>query len=202
MTAAVQERIREAAAAKKSLRIAGRSNWLDAGRPVSATDTISLAQLTGVVDYIPGDLTITVRAGTSLAELAKVTAEQNQWLPLNPFGSNDGTIGATVSTASFGPFAHGFGTIRDLILGVEVVTGEAKVIRGGRARREKRCRVRHGAAYDRIMGNARSNYGGDASPLCAAIESADDRNGSTRGLEESRGASALAGRGADHSHCP
>jgi glycolate oxidase FAD binding subunit len=80
---------------------------------------------------VPGDLTITVRAGTTLGDLARVTGEQGQWLPLNPFGSDGGSIGATVATGSSGPFAQGFGTIRDLVLGVEVVTGDAKVIRGG-----------------------------------------------------------------------
>ena len=131
MTARIQERIRDAGAARTPLRIAGQSRWLRAGRPVAATETVSLAELSGVVDYVPNDLTITVRAGTTLADLSRVTREQGQWLPLNPFGSDDGSIGATVATGSSGTFAHGFGTIRDLVLGVEVVTGDAKVVRGG-----------------------------------------------------------------------
>ncbi len=131
MTARIQERVRQAGAEGTALRITGRGEWLRSGRPVGATETVSVTELTGVVDYVPSDLTITVRAGTSLAELARVTREQGQWLPVNPFGSDDGSIGATVATGSSGPFAHGFGTIRDLVLGVEVVTGDAKVIRGG-----------------------------------------------------------------------
>jgi glycolate oxidase FAD binding subunit len=83
------------------------------------------------VDYVPSDLTITVRGGTTLADLASATHDKGQWFPINPFGSDTGTIGATVATASFGPLSHGFGTIRDLVLGVEVVTGDAKAIRGG-----------------------------------------------------------------------
>ncbi len=113
------------------LRIAGKSSWLNAGRPVAATEKVSVADHSGVVDYVSSDLTITVRGGTTLREIARVTGEQGQWLPLNPFGSPDGTIGATVATASSGPLAQGFGTIRDLVLGVEVVTGDAKVVRGG-----------------------------------------------------------------------
>jgi glycolate oxidase FAD binding subunit len=131
VTAQIQERVREAAAAQSPLRIKGRSGWLTAGRPVAATDAVSVAELSGVVDYIPGDLTITVRAGTTLADLARLTGEQGQWLPLNPFGSDNGSIGATVATASSGPLSHGFGTIRDLVLGLEVVTGDAKIVRGG-----------------------------------------------------------------------
>jgi glycolate oxidase FAD binding subunit len=131
VTAKIQERVREAAAAQSPLRIKGRSGWLTAGRPVAATDAVSVAELSGVVDYIPGDLTITVRAGTTLADLARLTGEQGQWLPLNPFGSDNGSVGATVATASSGTLSHGFGTIRDLVLGLEVVTGDAKIIRGG-----------------------------------------------------------------------
>lgn len=131
MTAMIQEAVREAGAARAPLRIAGRSHWLSAGRPVTASDRISVADHSGVVDYVPGDLTITVRAGTTLADIARVTGEQGQWLPLDPFGSADGTIGATVATGSSGPLAHGFGTARDLVLGVEIVTGDAKVVRGG-----------------------------------------------------------------------
>ena len=131
MTSTIQEQVREAGSARNSLRIAGKSSWLNAGRPVAATETISVADHSGVVEYVSSDLTITVRGGTTLSEIARVTGEQGQWLPLNPFGSPDGTIGATVATASSGPLAQGFGTIRDLVLGVEVVTGEAKVVRGG-----------------------------------------------------------------------
>jgi glycolate oxidase FAD binding subunit len=131
MTSTIQELVREAGAAQKPLRIAGKSSWLNAGRPVAAAETISVADHCGVVDYVSSDLTITVRGGTTLSEIARVTGEQGQWLPLDPFGSAEGTIGATVATSSFGPLAHGFGTIRDLVLGVEIVTGEAKVVRGG-----------------------------------------------------------------------
>lgn len=104
---------------------------MDAGRPSNATRILSLANHTGVVDYVPGDLTITVRAGTTLDELERIAGAERQWLPLDPFGSGDGTIGATIATGSFGPLAHGFGRARDLVLGVEFVTGDGKVVRGG-----------------------------------------------------------------------
>src|SRR6266536_2835589 len=87
---------------KRHLRIAGAATWLDSGRPVHAENTLSIAALSGVVDYVPGDLTITVRGGTPLSEIQRITAEQGQWLSLNPFGNPGGTIGATVATASWG----------------------------------------------------------------------------------------------------
>jgi glycolate oxidase FAD binding subunit len=46
-------------------------------------------------------------------------------------GSDAGTLGATVATASAGPLATGYGTPRDIVLGLEAVTGRGAVIRGG-----------------------------------------------------------------------
>lgn len=123
--------IRESVKTRTPLRISGRSNWLDAGRPVRAEKALSLRDDTGVVSYVPGDLTLTVRAGTTLAEIERVTREHDQWLPLDPYGSGDGTIGATIATASAGPLATSFGLPRDLVLGMEFVTGSGDVVRAG-----------------------------------------------------------------------
>ncbi|HET7371762.1 MAG TPA: FAD-binding protein, partial [Gemmatimonadaceae bacterium] len=96
---AVRDTVREAAARGTGVRIVGRGTWLDAGRPVRASGSVSTRELAGIVDYVPGDLTLTARAGTSLAEIRAATAEHNQWLALEPFGADDGTVGATVATA-------------------------------------------------------------------------------------------------------
>jgi glycolate oxidase FAD binding subunit len=130
-TRAIVERVGAARAARTSLRLAGGGHWLGAGRPCRATATIDLAGDAGIVEYEPGDLTLTVRAGTSLGELARVTRAEGQWLPLDPFGPAEGTIGATIATASAGPLASAFGTPRDHVLGCEVVTGTGDVVRAG-----------------------------------------------------------------------
>ncbi len=130
-TESIVSAIRDAGQKKAPLRIAGRGTWLDAGRPVRADQTLSMRDDTGVVSYVPGDLTLTVRAGTTLSEIQTITGEHDQWLPLDPYGSDDGTIGATVATASAGPLSSSFGLPRDLLLGVEFVTGRGDVVRGG-----------------------------------------------------------------------
>jgi glycolate oxidase FAD binding subunit len=130
-TEAVVSAVREGAKDRAPLRISGRSTWLDAGRPVRAARALSLRDDADVVSYVPGDLTLTVRAGTTLSEIERLTAEHDQWLPLDPYGSNDGTIGATIATASAGPLATGFGLPRDLLLGLEFVNGRGDVVRGG-----------------------------------------------------------------------
>jgi glycolate oxidase FAD binding subunit len=130
-TEAVASAVREGVANRAPLRIAGRGTWLSAGRPVKAHRTLSLRDDSGVVSYVPGDLTLTVRAGTTLAEIERITADNDQWLPLDPFGSDDGTIGATIATASAGPLATSFGLPRDLLLGLEFVNGRGEIVRAG-----------------------------------------------------------------------
>ncbi len=130
-TANLHAVMRELVAAGEPLRISGADTWSNCGAPVTATHVLSLRELTGITEYVPGDLTITARAGTSLAELSQATAAAGQWLGLDPAGSRHGTIGATIATASSGPLSHAYGTPRDLVLGIEAVTGYGDVVRPG-----------------------------------------------------------------------
>ena len=129
--AGIRELLLDAAKRGAPVRVAGRGTWLDAGRPVRATEIVSTRELCGITEYVPGDLTLTARAGTTLGELRDVTRAHGQWLALDPAGSDEGTLGATVATASSGPLRSLFGAPRDLVLGVEFVTGAGVVARGG-----------------------------------------------------------------------
>jgi glycolate oxidase FAD binding subunit len=123
--------VKESHSSRTPTRIVGGGTWLDAGRPVRADKTLSVQEERGVVSYVPEDLTLTVRGGTSLSEIERITRERKQWLPLDPYGSADGTIGATIATASAGPLAATFGLPRDLLLGLEFVNGRGEIVRGG-----------------------------------------------------------------------
>lgn len=112
-------------------RISANQSWLAAGRPVEAHRELSVRGITGIVEYVPGDLTITVRAGTTHAEIDAATFSEGQWLGLDPSGADLGTIGATVATASVGPLVHGIGAVRDIVLGLEVVAGNGIITRSG-----------------------------------------------------------------------
>lgn len=130
-TGSVAASVRDARTKRTTLRLVGGGTWLDAGRPVEADRSLSLSELRGVTEYEPGDFTLTVRAGTPLAEIAEVTSREGQWLTLEPSGSTGGTIGATIATASWGPLATAYGTPRDHLLGCEVVTGVGEIVRAG-----------------------------------------------------------------------
>jgi FAD/FMN-containing dehydrogenase len=90
---ALRERVRDAADHRKPLRVVGRGTWLDAGRPVAASESVSTRELAGITEYVPGDLTLSARAGTTLEEIREATAEHEQWLALDPHGSDRGTLG-------------------------------------------------------------------------------------------------------------
>jgi glycolate oxidase FAD binding subunit len=132
-TAAVVDAVQRARADGRPLRLVGGGGWLDAGRPVRAERRLDLTELVAadVVHYEPGDLTLTVRATATLDAIDQVLRSEGQWLPLDPAGGVEGTIGATIATASAGPLSSAFGTPREQVLGVEVVTGRGEVIRAG-----------------------------------------------------------------------
>lgn len=134
-TEAASSRVLDARRSGRSLRIVAGGNWLGAsgggGNTVQSADTLSLAHDRGIVEYVPGDLTLTARAGTPIAELIAAVKANDQWLPLDPWGGDSGTLGATLSTATAGPHSHAMGLPRDVALGLEFVSGTGEVIRAG-----------------------------------------------------------------------
>jgi glycolate oxidase FAD binding subunit len=113
---------------------AGVGSWFTAGNSVHSADAIlSVSRLDRIVQYEPADLTLTASAGLSLGGLDVLVAQEGQWLPLDPPGLDEGTLGGTLATASAGGLAMAYGGPRDLVLGLRVVTGDGRVLRlGGR----------------------------------------------------------------------
>ena len=124
--------VRDAHDASRALRIVGNGSWLHAGGTVRADATrVETTALSGIIEYVPGDMTLTAYAGTMLAELAAATAPHRQWCPLAPDGGDDVTLGAVFATATRGPFARAMGGPRDIALGIEFVDGTGAIARAG-----------------------------------------------------------------------
>jgi glycolate oxidase FAD binding subunit len=86
----------------------------------------------GVVNYEPGELTITVRAGTALDELQSLLAAQGQMLPFEPPAYGKGaTIGGTIACGFSGPRRPFAGAARDFVLGCKVLTGKGDIVSFG-----------------------------------------------------------------------
>jgi glycolate oxidase FAD binding subunit len=116
-----------------TFRIVGAGTWPGVIDHLRASCTLDLSGLRGITEYVPGDLTLTALAGTPLREIAEATQPHGQWLPLDPWGSDAGTLGATLATASAGPMAASIGLPRDAALGTETVDATGtRVHAGGR----------------------------------------------------------------------
>jgi glycolate dehydrogenase FAD-binding subunit len=113
---------------------AGKGTWLFGGQPPSRVDVVmSLTRMDRILEYEPGDLTVTCEAGIGLDLLTRRTNPNGQWLPLDPPGLPRGTLGAVVSTASSGSLQAGFGTVRDHVLGATLITPDGTSLKlGGR----------------------------------------------------------------------
>lgn len=105
---------------------------------------LSTARMTAVTEYEPADLTLTAEAGLTLGALDAATRENGQWLPLDPPGADEGTLGGLLATGAAGPLQAEFGTPRDHVLGLTLVTGDGRILEvGGRV-------VKNVAGYDLV----------------------------------------------------
>ncbi len=110
----------------------GGGTQLDYGAPPRRADIIlSMARISGVIEHAPHDLTLTVRAGTPLADLQRVLGEARQWLALDPPLAPGATIGGIIATNATGPRRQRYGGVRDQIIGVRVALTDGTIARGG-----------------------------------------------------------------------
>jgi glycolate oxidase FAD binding subunit len=112
----------------------GARSSLGIGTPPARYDiALDMTRLTGVAHYDAGDLTISVNAGTKLAELAVILEKENQFLPLAiPFFER-ATVSGAIAAGLDSPLRHFYGTARDFLIGAEFVDGSgAQAKSGGR----------------------------------------------------------------------
>ncbi len=94
---------------------------------------LSTDRLTGIEIYEPADVTLTALAGTRLRVIDEALRAHSQWLPFDPPSALDRTLGGLVAAGEPGPLATGYGSLRNHVLGLTVVTGDGRVLRlGGR----------------------------------------------------------------------
>ena len=101
------------------------------GVPERVDVLLRTTRLRGIQHYDPGDLTISIHAGTPFAEALAQMAQHNQWLPYDAPNLRTATVGGCLATGSAGPLKHTAGGLRDFCIGVHFVTAEGKVAKGG-----------------------------------------------------------------------
>ena len=96
--------------------------------PVTPLD---MSALNRIVDHAHEDLTVTVESGVRFKTLNKTLGKKDQWLPLDPFAGEGGTIGGLIAADRRGPLSGGMGTIRDFLIGIRLVDGTGNVVSAG-----------------------------------------------------------------------
>lgn len=139
----VAEAVRFAAEHNLAVLPLGNGTKRHIGLPPSRYDAaLCVRPLQGVVEYSPDDLTVIVKAGTTLSELNHILAQCGQFLPLDPPFPDQATIGGIIATAMTGPCRCLYGGVREHLLGIRVVQPNGEVTRfGGKV-------VKNVAGYD------------------------------------------------------
>ncbi|HIP23353.1 MAG TPA: FAD-binding protein, partial [Rhodobacteraceae bacterium] len=123
------------ASAKSPLEIIGGGT-----RQIGHTkgEPLHTSGLSGIRLYEPEALTLVAQAGTPLAEIEALLAENGQRLPFEPYDlralqgtTGTPTIGGVVATNASGPRRIQAGACRDSLIGVRFVDGLGRIIKNG-----------------------------------------------------------------------
>ena len=148
-------RIKDALANKTPLAIHGGNTKAFYGGAIEGVP-LDVRAYTGIIEYEPKELVLTVRAGTTLAEIESAMESKSQMLPFEPPHYSAGsTIGGIVACGLSGPRRPYTGAVRDFVLGARILSGRGDDLRfGGRV-------IKNVAGYDvsRLMTGALGTLG-------------------------------------------
>ncbi|MER9405418.1 FAD-binding protein [Mesorhizobium caraganae] len=128
-----------AAAEESPLETVGHGSKCGIGRPQQSEHTLDLSKLTGVTLYEPAELVLSAKAGTPLAEIESLLAQNGQQLAFEPMDygpllggiKGKGTIGGVLAANLSGPRRLKAGAARDHILGINAVAGRGEAFKSG-----------------------------------------------------------------------
>ena len=120
------------------------------------------------MDYPAADLTITVEAGMTMAELSRCLAAQRQRLPIDIPQPDRATVGGAVAVNAAGPRRYAYGTMRDYVLGFTAVDGTGTTFSRRRPGGQERRGLQYVPLDGRLAGHAGHRHAGDADGPAAA----------------------------------
>ena len=132
------EIVRACAADRRTLEIVGGGTRCGIGQPITADAVLATAGLSGITEYNPGELVVTARAGTPLADIEAALDANNQMLAFEPGDwrgvsgiEGNPTIGSVAAANLSGPRRLADGAARDSLLGVRLVNGRGEAVKNG-----------------------------------------------------------------------
>ncbi len=124
--------LREAARRRIAVSFMGGGTELGYGRPPASVGVLlKTERLNRVLEYTPSDMVVSVEAGMILGALQRTLAANAQRLALDPPQPEGATLGGLLATNTYGPLRTRYGTLRDLIIGIEVIRADGTRARGG-----------------------------------------------------------------------
>ncbi len=121
-----------ARSAGKAVAPLGGGTKLSLGNVPDRLDlAVSTAKLSGIINYEPTDMTLSVWAGTTFADVNSLLAKHGQTLPLDVASPERATIGGLIATGIAGPRRSGSATFRDLLIGISAAHPSGTVTKAG-----------------------------------------------------------------------
>ena len=121
------------------IELVGSGSKKKMGRALQCGSTLNLSKLSGIIEYLPEELYIKVKAGTPIKKIEEELKKNKQQLAFEPidFGyflngkSDYGTAAGQVACNISGSRRFKVGSVRDHVLGFRGVNGKGEVIKSG-----------------------------------------------------------------------
>ena len=121
------------------IELVGSGSKKKIGKPLQCSKTLNLSKLNGIVEYLPEELYIKIKASTSIKQIEEELKKNKQQLAFEPidFGyllngkSDYGTAAGQVACNISGPRRFKVGSVRDHVLGFRGVNGRGEIIKSG-----------------------------------------------------------------------
>ena len=122
-----------------SVELVGSGSKKKIGKPLQCVKTLNLSKLDGIIEYLPEELYIKVKANTPIKKIEEELKKNKQQLAFEPidFGyflndkSDYGTAAGQVACNISGPRRFKVGSVRDHVLGFRGVNGKGEIIKSG-----------------------------------------------------------------------
>ncbi|HSH99026.1 MAG TPA: glycolate oxidase subunit GlcE [Reyranella sp.] len=122
-----------------TLDVRGSGSKADLGKPMQCGQVLDVSAISGIVDYAPEELVVTLRAGTPMREVEALLAQRNQMLAFEPpdlgpllgRAPGEGTLVGALMGNFAGPRRLSAGAARDHLLGFSGVNGRGEAFKSG-----------------------------------------------------------------------
>ena len=135
----VSRHIRQYYKSNIPIELVGSGSKRKIGKPLQCAKVLNLSKLSGIIEYLPEELYIKVKACTPINQIEEELKKNKQQLAFEPidFGyifsgkSDYGTAAGQVACNIAGPRRFKVGSVRDHVLGFRGVNGKGEIIKSG-----------------------------------------------------------------------